>query len=266
VAIQVDPALYRVDDARFGRRMLEQAAFFVAGAWLAFAPSVWLKLLGSVLLGVAFARNLEFAHECIHGTALRSRRWNHVVGTVLCLPMLVSFVQWRREHAQHHADVRREGFRYEYARLSGWRELLLHVFMVRHFGRAVRQMTRTDHVAMLALPVGLALLSVVLRSPVVVWMWLLPLAFGAVVHTHLELPEHFATGSGDAFESGWIVRAGRFATWFANANNYHALHHHLPRLPQASLAIVQVTFAGRARYTTTYMSFYRTFYRRVLRA
>ncbi len=180
--------------------------------------------------------------------------------------MLVEFPLWRREHAEHHADVRSEGFRYDYARLTGKRELLVHIFMLRHFARALMRLPHNS--AMLAYPGLTIALSFVAHSPAWFWLWLLPLAISAVVHTHIELPEHLGTdeSGNDAFANAWIVRASRFATWFVNANNYHALHHHDPRLPQQSLSTAAVTHRTRERYVTTYMDFFRKFYAGILAA
>ena len=116
----------------------------LAAAVLACSTTPTIIIVGVVLLGILYARNLEFMHAALHGGLLRGGRANRMVGALLGAPMLVSFSLWRAEHAQHHRDVRDEGFAYEYERLNGLFELLIHMFMMRHLWRSIQAITRFD--------------------------------------------------------------------------------------------------------------------------
>ena len=236
------------------RGLFEQSAGFVTGIALVSSGKTPAVIAGVFLLGAVYARNLEFAHQCLHNTAFGSRRANRIIGTILSLPMLVSFTEWRREHMQHHRDVRREGFRYELDRLTTKRELLLHIFMVRHFlsnGRIVAA-------------AGLAgALGLLLRSPLPVLLVLAPLPVAALVHTHIELPEHLdcERSSRDALRNSRVMRAGPLVTWFVHFNNYHAVHHWKAGVPNRKLPVAYRT-APVAFAKSSYAAFYRSFYRR----
>lgn len=235
---------------RFTMRMLEQAVIWLLGALVLWTPTTF---VGIALIGIVYARNLEFAHECLHATALPRPRHNAIAGTLLCLPMLVSFTSWRREHMRHHADVRIEGFHYEYPRLTTWTEYAIHALMLRHF--------RSAGVSLAALVLATTTVAAILHSWVPVLLFLAPLPIAAIVHTHVELPEHFgleAIGSRDPLENSRVIPANRFVTWFVNANNYHAIHHWKPSLPISRLRATYETMTPP--HVSSYRAFYRAFY------
>ncbi|MHB8462659.1 MAG: fatty acid desaturase family protein [Vulcanimicrobiaceae bacterium] len=126
----------------------------LAAAALACSTTPTIMIVGVVLLGILYARNLEFMHAALHGGLLPGGRANRIVGALLGAPMLVSFSLWRAEHAQHHRDVRDEGFAYEYDRLNGFFELLLHLFMVRHLWRSIQAITRFDKLSVTGCEAG----------------------------------------------------------------------------------------------------------------
>ena len=234
-----------------------------------------MRCIGALILGIVYARNLELVHECLHGTALHNKRLGNFVGRLLALPMLVSFAQWRIEHAQHHHDVRREGFRYEYERLHSLSELIAHIFMIRHFNRALRQVfsahrsdVHREHLLMLLCAIVLGAISLADHFPLIAWLWFFPLIPAAIVHTHIELPEHFGRECdvNDAFRNSRIILANRFVTWFVNANNYHALHHWNTRIPIDRLSLIYATMLENGTSHETYGRFFFAFYRGLFRS
>ncbi len=65
--------------------------------------SYWLTL-GLALVAAGFmVRTFIIMHDCGHGSFLPSRRWNDIVGFVTGVLTLTPYVQWRRDHAIHHA-------------------------------------------------------------------------------------------------------------------------------------------------------------------
>jgi omega-6 fatty acid desaturase (delta-12 desaturase) len=77
-------------------------------------------------------------HDCTHGSFMRSRRANDVVGTLLGLLVWMSYRCWQHEHAVHHAtsgNLDRRGVGdittltvAEYNALPGWRRLGYRLF------------------------------------------------------------------------------------------------------------------------------------------
>jgi omega-6 fatty acid desaturase (delta-12 desaturase) len=83
--------------------------------WLAHALagiSLWLALLPAPITAGLLVRTFIIMHDCAHGSFLASRRLNDAVGFVTGVLTLTPFVQWRRDHALHHAssgDLDRRG-------------------------------------------------------------------------------------------------------------------------------------------------------------
>ncbi len=250
-----------------------------AGCLLVFHGGTSATLFGVVLLALAYARSLEFVHACIHARFVGRGKVNHWIGALLALPMLVSFSRWRSEHARHHHDVRKEGFRYEYGRLTTVPELFLHLFMIRHFIDAVLSVVRAPfqtprnvsaaRVRREYLLIGgylsaVGLLAVLAQNSIPLLLFIAPLPFAAIIHTHIELPEHFDCEgeSSDAFKNSRIMTCSRLVTWFVHYNNYHALHHwdaRIPndRLPEAFIALDEYRNLPTERYGAFFARFYR---------
>jgi fatty acid desaturase len=251
---------------RFALRMLEQGVIWMLGCAL-----VLLHLcapLGIALIAIVYARNLEFVHECLHGLALPRGRANAVCGELLAAPMLVSFTRWRREHMQHHRDVRIEGFRYEYERLTTLREYVVHSLMLRHFAQSAGAIARLDprYRTITIFIAGVGLACAALHSSIPLELWLVPLPLAAIVHTHIELPEHFGLTDGtDPLRNSRVITANAFVTWFVNGNNYHAIHHWKPNLPIPKLAAAFAALPAGTATTTSYGAFFADFYRRLVR-
>jgi fatty acid desaturase len=254
-------------------------AWIVNHGWLPSLPA-------QVLLAVLFAHAVELQHQALHGTGLRSARLNRVVGMALGLPMLVSHSRYRALHLLHHrylgTDKDTEFF--EYATQDGltFRALLLSAFNVRRWAGAVRDMLlslrpthrfdeaianervhrriRTEYRLMLAAVVGMTVLSVVVGSPLVVSLWLLPLCLAEPVHFAIELPEHLFCDrtTQDPFRNSRSIRGSWFSFWLTNGNNLHAEHHYRMGVPINKLPLVHAAVVDRIEhYTPTYWSFYR---------
>jgi omega-6 fatty acid desaturase (delta-12 desaturase) len=94
------------------------------------AVGYWLVLLLAVPTAGLLLRTFIIMHDCGHGSFFRSRRWNDTVGFLTGLLTLTPYVQWRHDHAIHHAtsgNLERRGFGdittltvEEYIGLSWW--------------------------------------------------------------------------------------------------------------------------------------------------
>ena len=84
---------------------------FVA-MYFALRVSVWLTLVLAVPAAGFLIRAFIVFHDCTHGSFMRSRRANHIVGVATGLLVWMPFRGWQREHAVHHAtagDLDRRG-------------------------------------------------------------------------------------------------------------------------------------------------------------
>lgn len=280
-----DPEFLRVSDLVFCRKLAEQAFFWLVGAWLVLGTgSVPLWILGTVLIGTVYARNLEFVHECIHFTALRNRRLSRFFGTLLALPLVTSFEEWRVSHLRHHADVRDEGFEYRPDAIGSWRTLIGHWLLAEHFRSAFGKMwcavadrsppsgkaearIRRDFRLMAAAVAGGVVLDLALGRPLVTFLWFLPLIPAAVANFHIQLPEHLycVTESGSALLNSRTVAAGRFARWLVNGNNFHSSHHWLASAPIRRLPEIDAGIRPHVVHVErSYPAFYLRYYRELL--
>jgi omega-6 fatty acid desaturase (delta-12 desaturase) len=102
-------------------------------------PVSWPVALVLVVPAAGFLlRTFIVFHDCTHGSFMRSRRANDVVGTLLGLLAWMPYRCWQHEHAVHHAtagNLDRRGVGdittltiAEYEALSAWRRLGYRVF------------------------------------------------------------------------------------------------------------------------------------------
>ena len=74
--------------------------------------SYWYTLALALPASAFLVRTFIIMHDCAHGSFTPSRRINEVVGFITGVLTLTPFVQWRRDHAIHHAssgDLDRRG-------------------------------------------------------------------------------------------------------------------------------------------------------------
>lgn len=62
-----------------------------------------LVLLLAIPAGGFLIRTFIVMHDCGHGSFFSSRRWNDIVGFVTGVMTFTPYIQWRRDHAIHHA-------------------------------------------------------------------------------------------------------------------------------------------------------------------
>lgn len=103
---------------RLGRSLLDLATSVVP--YLALLVAMTLALRVSVLLSLVLVlptsafliRTFIVFHDCTHGSFMRSRRANDVLGAALGLLVWLPYRGWQHEHAVHHAtagDLDRRG-------------------------------------------------------------------------------------------------------------------------------------------------------------
>ena len=75
----------------------------LVGMYFSLAISYWLTLALAIPAAGFLVRTFIIMHDCGHGSFLPSRKWNDVVGFVTGVLTLTPYVQWRHDHAVHHA-------------------------------------------------------------------------------------------------------------------------------------------------------------------
>lgn len=136
--------LDRYTQPRLDRSLLDLATSIVP--YLLLLAAMFLALRVSVLLTLALAvpaagfliRAFIVFHDCTHGSFLRSRRANTMLGVAIGLLVWLPFRGWQHEHAVHHAtagDLDRRGIGdiktltvSEYRALPAWRRVGYRLF------------------------------------------------------------------------------------------------------------------------------------------
>ncbi|MBI1206856.1 MAG: fatty acid desaturase [Azospirillum sp.] len=75
-----------------------------AGMYFSLSVSYALTLALALPAAGLVVRIFIFQHDAGHGSFLPSRRANEAVGWLCCLFTLTPYANWRRQHAQHHAN------------------------------------------------------------------------------------------------------------------------------------------------------------------
>src|SRR6476660_7778882 len=83
-----------------------------AAMFLAYRISYLLVLVLAIPAAGFLVRTFIVFHDCAHGSFMRSKRANAMLGAVLGVVLYTPFAWWRHEHAVHHAttgDLDRRG-------------------------------------------------------------------------------------------------------------------------------------------------------------
>jgi fatty acid desaturase len=263
-------------------------AWILTHGWLAALPA-------QILLGLMLAHAVELQHQVLHGTAFRSGTKNRVVGTLLGLPMLVSYTQYRSLHLLHHrylgTDRDTEFFLYASNEALTIGRLLASAFNVRRWAVAVREVAASilpgrrydavitgerthqriqgEYRLMLLMLVGMVGMSLLLESPLILTLWLIPLVVAEPIHFAIELPEHTFCDrtSQQVYRNTRSIRGSWFSFWLTNGNNFHVEHHLRMGTPINKLPAMHRVVADRLHhYSPTYWQFYQDVLRRAWRA
>ena len=225
---------------------------FLFAVPIAFQVPGWPFLMVPLGILLAFLFNLE--HECTHTTAFRTTWINEWSGRISGFLIVQPFQWFRHFHFAHHRftnDPERDpeligkpkpetAIQYMVFALAPlyWKNKVLLLFSNARgevFDDFVpdkaRQQLQTEARVSIAIYAAVLLFSIGV-SPVLIWVWLIPLVVGFPFLRLYHLAEHGLCPSvSDMFENSRTVftnRIVRFVTWNMP---YHIEHHTLPMVP-----------------------------------
>jgi omega-6 fatty acid desaturase (delta-12 desaturase) len=254
--------------------MLPLAGVLVLMYW-AMKLHYGLVLLLSIPAAGLLVRAFIIMHDCGHGSFFSSRRWNDIVGFVTGVITLTPYVQWRKEHAIHHAtsgNLDKRGYGdvttltvKEYLALTRW-------------GRFRYRLYRHPIVLLVIGPLWLAIkqrfpstgdpigakerFNVYATDVVIVGLAIVAALFGALnTAAALYLPAFLIAGSSGVWlfyvqhqfeEAYWrpgeqwdyatsalqgssYLRLPKVLQWFTGNIGLHHIHHLSPRIPNYQL-------------------------------
>jgi fatty acid desaturase len=251
------------------------------GMSIAFRVPFWPLLLPVQGLLLTFLFTLE--HECTHRTPFRSDRLSDWVGRVCGLVLILPFEWFRYFHLAHHRFTNLPGQdpELESAKPETPRAWIWHVSGLPYWGSALRLIARlcvgTERAAYLpdralprmvrearvmALIYAAAALSL-LVSPLLLWLWIVPMLIGQPFLRLYLLAEHgdcpFVASMFENTRTTFTNRIVRFLTWNMP---YHVEHHVFPAVPFHKLPDLHarmrdhlaVTAQGYGAFTRDYLA------------
>ena len=243
----------------------------------------WQLLL--VLQGILLVFQFTLLHETVHETPFGSRLLNQLAGRVAAFLIILPHDWFRYFHLAHHRHTQDSDNDPELA--SGKPETLLQY--VRHVSglpvwksslatlsglaagkcefdyvpqKARTRVIRDSRLSVLAYATLLTG-SLVTGSPLLFWVWILPLLLGQPFLRLYLLAEHGRCAFvANMFENTRTTYTNALVRWLAWNMPYHAEHHawpmvpfhKLPQLHELAKNHLRVTENGYARFTATYLA------------
>ncbi|MGQ0565969.1 MAG: fatty acid desaturase [Gemmobacter sp.] len=275
-------ALTRRSDARgVGRLASHLGAIGVCGTLIAVGVPFWGLLLPVQGVLIVFLFTLE--HEATHKTPFASGWLNEAAGHGAGILIALPFTWFRYFHLAHHRwtnldgqDPELEGAKPETVRdwvvhVSGWpywrSQAMLLVRLARGRERpaflpeAARARAGTEARVMILVYAGVA--AGLIWSPLLVWVWLLPVVLGQPFLRLYLLAEHGdCPRVADMFLNTRTTFTTALVRWLAWNMPYHTEHHVAPLVPFHALPALharmrghlRVTERGYARFTRGYLA------------
>ena len=259
------PALLRIA-GQFG--LIVAMAALIWAAVAAYGALAALPLMA--LQGFFIAFLFMALHETAHKTAFKTRALNAVVGQICGAAIGLPYEYYRLFHWDHHrhtqdpdkdpelvvaartdSPARRVLAFTGLAQLGG--RLLL---MLRHAatGRVTAPWIPHDRRGAIVLEARLYTLlylvvaagSAALATPLLLWVWILPVLIGQLFLRPYLYTEHTGCGrSPNAFENTRTTATNGLVRWFAWNMPYHAEHHAYPSVPFHALPALNRLVAAR---------------------
>ncbi len=263
---------------RSNRRGLLQLALHLGAIGLASAllnaslGSLW-QVPATLLQGLTLVSLFAPVHECVHQTAFRTRRLNHVVGWLAALPTLLNADFYRLFHMAHHQfcqdpardpelqpppPASRAAYLWRISGLPYWRTrirqlcaLALGRFAVVDFiPPGERAAVRGSVLLMIAVYAIILAVSVATGSLAALWFWVLPVLLARPFLQLYLLSEHTGCSADDDVLRNtrttlalWPIR------WMMWNMPFHTAHHLYPQIPFHALPEAQALLADSGMVT-----------------
>ena len=257
---------------------------FVLSIGILYLNNWLLIIICQMLLGLIFAHGLELQHGCIHLNMFRSKILNRIFGSLLGLPMLVSYTHYRVQHMYHHkylgTEKDAELFNYEESSLKSLNSFILRAWnfaripsLFDNFSKFIQgkyplsfNTYANKREALLEYFVLTVLFSIaffvsITNISILFWkLWLIPwLLFGEFFHFLIELPEHIDCDRNDQdiFVNTRSIETNPVVNYLVNGNNYHVEHHLYPNIPVHNLKLVHEKIKQDIKFLSrSYITFY----------
>jgi fatty acid desaturase len=271
----------------FGVLFLVGAGGAVGAAERVSAAWQWVLLLPLYLLAGASLHGISlFTHEAVHGTLMKNRWWNGVLGALCAMPVLQNFSAYRVLHLRHHAHLGEENDPDHYAAYTHWTWL---IFTMNWLRLLVGYPIYITAIPLLGLKHGrraerVGILIELGATALLVWTcllwlpthwllhgWLIPMIFintmvnirGMSQHTLLE-------HANDEVRGTRTILTTPLVRFFMCNENYHLEHHLYPgvpwhHLPQVHEELRQPLLKAGAPFIPSYASFVVEFVRDSIR-
>ena len=241
----------RSDRAGLRHLVLYLVALAFTGAGIASGVPFW--PLSVLVHGVLLCFLFTLAHECTHQTPFETKRLNEVVGHLSSAAVGMSFTWFRYFHLAHHKYTNDPENDPELAggpRPDTWADFALYlsgwgywsdnarVLVTLAFGQPdapylpARQIPQMRREARILLAIyALAILSI-LVTPLIWWLWLIPMLVGQPVLRLYLLAEHGRCPPvANMFENTRTTFTTSLVRFLAWNMPYHAEHHCFPAVP-----------------------------------
>ncbi|KIC44593.1 fatty acid desaturase [Ruegeria sp. ANG-S4] len=232
--------------------------------------------------GVLLVFLFTLSHECTHKTPFKSAWINEVVGHLVSVPICLPFTWFRYFHLAHHkwtnhptkdpeldGKPRPDNWISLAVYLSGWPYWagMVHVLFSNARGQInakylpIRQHRSIRVEAIVLLAVYLFAATSLLFTPVLFWVWMLPVIIGQPFLRIYLLAEHgLCPPVANMLENSRTTFTNRLIRFLAWNMPYHAEHHAFPNVPFHQLPAfhewtcthLKSTSAGYAEFTADY--------------
>lgn len=227
------------------------ALVLMLGGLIAVGVPGWWVLVP--LQGVVLVFLFTLEHETTHKTPFANEALNEAVGRFCGLVILVPFTWFRYFHLAHHRythDPERDPELVNGAKPESWVAYLWFVSGLPYWGRLLHNFAQllvgrdfADYIPVTAQPrirremramaviYALALVSLAF-SPVLFWVWLLPMVLGQPALRLYLLAEHGRCAHvANMFANTRTIFTMAIVRWLAWNMPYHAEHHAMPSVP-----------------------------------
>lgn len=281
----MDPKVWMQKISVYNRPELRKSVWQIANSLIPFLLlwglmiyfyhiSPWISLALTIPTAAFMVRVFIIFHDCGHGSFFKSRKANHILGTITGILTLTPYFQWRHDHAVHHAtsgdlDNRGTGDVWtmtveEYNNASWWKRLsyrvyrnpfvmfvigplfmflIVHRFAKKTDKKVERWSVIYTNIALLAIAAGISLIIgikgyLMLQIPVMLLAGAGGVWLFYVQHQFEDVywERHKDWNFVDAaIQGSSFYKLPKLLQWFSGNIGFHHIHHVSSRIPNYNL-------------------------------